>query len=253
MEKLIHRSKIFLKRNSSTILTCIGGAGVVTTTVMAIKATPKALALLEEAREEKGEELTRMEAVKVAAPTYIPTILVGASTIACIFGANVLNHRQQTSLMGAYALLDNSYKDYKKKAEELYGEDAKTRIKEGITKDKYEDADLPPVSDDKELFYDEYSGRYFESTIYDVQRAEYDINRDIHMAGYAVLNDFYEALDMDPIDGGDALGWSEGGNLARYWQGWIDFSHHRVVMDDGLECCIVSIFQEPYIDFEDGC
>lgn len=252
MNKMIHRSKLYLKQHSSTILTCVGAAGVIGTTILAVKATPKALALLEEAKKDKGEDLTKLEVVRVAGPAYIPTVAVGVSTIACIFGANALNKRQQAALVSAYALLDNSYKEYKGKVKDILGDDANAEIQSEIAKDKYKDADIV-LSDDKELFYDEYSGRYFESTIYDVQRAEYDINRDIHMAGYAVLNDFYEALDMDPIEGGDALGWSEGGNLARYWQGWIDFSHHRVVMDDGLECCIVTIFQEPYVDFEDGC
>lgn len=73
----------FWHRNTSTVLTCLGGVGVVTTTVMAIKATPKALKKIETAEQEKGEELSKWETVKVAGTTYLPTILVGASTIAC--------------------------------------------------------------------------------------------------------------------------------------------------------------------------
>lgn len=83
------------------------------TAVMAVKATPKALRLIEEAEKEKGKKLTKTETVKVAWTPYIPTVLVGASTIACIFGANVLNKRRQAALMSAYALLDSSYKEYK--------------------------------------------------------------------------------------------------------------------------------------------
>lgn len=252
MNKTVHRSKLFLKRNSPTILTFIGGAGVVVTSVMAVKATPKALTLIENAKKEKGEDLTKLEVIKVAGPSYIPAVLVGASTIACIFGANVLNKRQQAALMSAYALLDNSYKDYKKKLVELYGEEADTKIREEIAKDKYENTKTLS-GDDNLLFYDEFSGRYFESTKAAVQYAEYQINRGIHMRGWADVNEFYELLDMDPIEAGDSVGWSEGGNLARYWQGWIDFGHNKVVMDDGLECTIVTIFQKPYPNFEDDC
>ena len=115
MEKLLHVSKRFIKRNASTILTCIGGAGVIATSVLAVKATPKALQMIDNAKEEKGEDLSKWEIVKTAGPAYIPAVLVGASSIACIFGANVLNQRQQASLMSAYALLDNSYKEYKAK------------------------------------------------------------------------------------------------------------------------------------------
>ena len=84
-----------------------------------------------------------------------------------------------------------------------------------------------------------------------MQFAEYQINREINMRGWVTVNEFYEWLEIDPIEGGDALGWSEGGNLARYWQGWVDFDHHKVVLDDGLECRIVSMVQEPYLNFED--
>ena len=73
----------FWHRNTSTVLTCLGGVGVVTTTVMVIKATTKALKKIEAAEQEKGEELSKWETVKTTVPTYLPTILVGASTNAC--------------------------------------------------------------------------------------------------------------------------------------------------------------------------
>ena len=249
MEKLIHRSKLFLKRNSSTILTATGAVGVVATSVMAVKTTPKAMRLLNEAKEEKGEELTRFETVRVAGPAYIPAILTGVGTIACIFGANALNKRQQAALMSAYALLDNSYKEYKAKVEELYGEDGKNRIREEIAKDKFEDAEME-VSRDEQLFYDEFSRRYFESTIEAVQKAEYDLNRDIQTQGYATLSEFYERLGIEDYDDGGMLGWSEGGNFARYWKSWVDFGHTKVELDDGLECVILTMWSEPYMEFE---
>ena len=133
---LLSSSKLFLKRNSSTILTCIGAAGVIATSVLAVKATPKAMALLEQSEEEKGEKLTNMEKVQVAGPAYIPAAIVGASTIACIFGANALSKKTQASLMSAYALLDSSYKQYKNKVKELFGEDSDRNIRKGMAKDK---------------------------------------------------------------------------------------------------------------------
>lgn len=250
MNNLLHRTKSFVGRNASTILTCVGGVGVVATSVMAVRATPKALAHIEAAKEEKGEELTKFEVVKEAGPAYIPAIVTGAATIACIFGANMLNKRQQAALMSAYALLDSSYKDYKNKAKELYGEEGDQHIREEIAKDKYKEADIS-VDDDLKLFYDEFSGRYFESTIEKVQQAEYWINRDLSMRDWATVNEFYEYLDIDPIDGGDDLGWSSGMNFDFYWQSWIDFAHHKVEMDDGLECIIITMFGEPGLGWDD--
>jgi hypothetical protein len=249
MRNLFSSSKLYLKQNASTILTVVGAVGVVATTVMAIKATPKALKALEVAEEEKGEELTVTEKVIVAGPVYIPTVLVGASTVACIFSANILNKRTQAALTSAYALLDSSYKEYKNKVTEMLGEDANEQIQTEIAKDKYETKEVV-VKEDEQLFYDSFSGRYFTSTLFKVQQAEYYLNRDLTMRDYAYLNEFYEYLDIDEIDSGWKLGWSTGACLAAYWQPWIDFNHKRVTMDDGLECIIITIFQEPFADFE---
>ena len=250
MNSLLNYSKIFFKRNASTILTTVGAVGVVATSVMAVKATPKAMLFLEKAEEEKGGKLTKLETVKVAGPVYIPAVIMGASTIACIFGANALNKRNQAALMSAYALLDSSYKEYKSKIETVYGEGTDDRIKEEIAKDKYEESDVEP-DDGKLLFYDEFSRRYFNSTIEKVQQAEYYLNRDLAMRDYAYLNEFYEYLGIETIDSGWKYGWSTGACLDCYWQNWIDFNHKKVTMDDGLECTIITIFQDPIINFEE--
>ena len=246
----LQSSIIFLKKNTSTILTCAGGAGVIATSVTAVKATPKALSLLENAKEEKGEELTKTEKVKVAGPAYIPAVLIGVSTIACIFGANALNKCQQAALMSAYALLDNSYQNYKKKVKELYGEDADERIKKEIAKDKYEE-NPHPVEDGMQLFYDEFSQRYFNATTEQVLRAEHEINRMLSTDYGVCLNDFYELLGVDCVDYGDYLGWSAGEITESYGYCWVDFHHKKVIMDDGLECTIISMDMEPIFNFED--
>lgn len=251
MNGLIRKSELFLKRNSSTILTCLGGVGVVATAVLAVRETPKALRLLEQAKEEKGEELTKAEVVKVAAPAYIPSIIVGASTIACIFGANILNKRQQAALMSAYALLDNSYKEYKNKVKEMYGEGTDEAIMTEIAKDKYDCDEFIDEDDGKELFFDQFSGRYFRSTLYEVQQAEYRVNRTLIMQDYAYLNDFYEWLGIELVDYGFEYGWTRGHNLTNYWQEWIDFTHKKVEMDDGIECTIIIMQGEPILNFAD--
>lgn len=250
MNNLSRNTKLFAKQHSSTILTCIGAAGVIATSVTAVKATPKAMLLLQEAEKEKGENLTKMEAVKVAAPAYIPSIVIGVSTIACIFGANVLNKQRQAALMSAYAMLDSSYKGYKKKVEELYGEEASVEVRGEIAKDAYEE-DETSIEEGKQLFFDYYSMRYFESTIEEVQRAEYRINRNLVMRDYAFLNEFYEELGLPPLESGEALGWSMGACMDRYWQSWIDFTHEKVVMEDGLECLVIVMQCEPIPDFAD--
>ena len=248
MNKMLSHSKVFLKRNASTILTCVGGVGVVATAVMAVKATPKALTLLEDAKKEKGDELTKMEIVKVAGPAYIPSVVTGVATVACIFGANILNKRQQAALMSAYALLDNTYKEYQAKVKELYGEDADRTVKNELVKDKYEENNTS--SGNEQLFYDEFSQRYFTSTTEKVLKAEYELNRLLANDYGVFLNEFYELLGIDTVDYGNYLGWSSYELVECTWACWVEFEHTKVIMEDGMECTIISMQFEPTYDFE---
>ena len=251
MNDLLSKSQSFLKKNSSTILTCIGAAGLVATTITAVKATPKAVMLIEEAEAEKGDELTKLEKVKIAGPAYIPTVVLGVSTLACIFGANILNKRGQASLMSAYALVDSKYKDYHKKVNELYGDDSGSVIRSEIARDKYDENTASLEGEETRLYYDYYSNRYFEASPFDVQRAEYELNRTLIMSDFVCLNDWYRSLDIKPLKHGEDFGWTTFGNKETYRQTWIDFIHEKVIMDDGLECIIVTIVQDPYSDFSD--
>lgn len=235
---LLNSSKLFLRRNSPTILTFLGAAGVVATSIAAAKATPKAMALLEKTKEEKGEELTKLEIVKVAGPAYIPAIAIGASTIACIFGANALNKKTQASIMSAYALLDTSYKQYKSKVKELYGENSDRNVKKEIAKDKFKDNDIH-INNEKILFFDFYSLRYFESTERLVLKAENRVNELLKLYGRASLNDFYESLGMPTAYTGYELWW----NVQKCPS--VEFTHDITTMDDGLECCVISMSVEP--------
>lgn len=249
MTNLLQKSQMFLGRNASTILTCIGGIGVIATAVMSAKATPKAMTRIALAREEKGEELTKFEKVQAAAPSYIPAVLMGVSTIACVFGANILNKRNQAALMSAYALLDNSYKDYKKKVIDIYGEEADAEVRTAIAKDRYEEGSMI-VNPGNQLFYDEFSGRYFESTMEKLISAQYAINRKIQLEGGAYLNEFYEELDIPPTDYGEHLGWSSGLLCDYQWSDWLEFGHEKSYIDDDLECIMVTFSVEPMFDFE---
>lgn len=246
----------FIKKNAPTILTCIGAAGVVVTTVMAVKETPKALSLLEDAEEEKGEELTKWEKVKIAGPIYIPSIITGAATIACIFGSNVISKRQQATLTTAYALLDNSYKEYKKKVDEVYGEEAGKRVREEIVKDKYT-GDGISLDDNNELFYDFYSGRYFESTKETVMWAQYETNRAMFVNGAVCLNEYYDFLGLERKAEYELVGWSCGQIEEMYWHPWIEFDYEETIIDEesdyseGLKCTIIHFPMEPFMNYLD--
>lgn len=246
--------KDFIKRNASTILTCVGAAGVVGTAVMAVKATPKALTLIKDAEEEKGEKLTKLEVVKIAGTSYIPAIITGAATIACIFGSNVISKHQQAALMSAYALLDSSYKEYRNKVDELYGEEAGEKVRAEIAKDKYT-GDEVSGEDGKELFYDFFSGRYFESTKEAVLWAQYEINRALFVNCAAGLNEYYDFLGLPTRSEYNEIGWACGQMEEMYWHPWIEFDHEETVIDgdsdahEGLKCTIIHMPMEPVMGY----
>lgn len=258
MNNLLRHSKSFLSRNASTILTIIGGVGVVGTAVFTAKATPKAMALIEDAKEEKGEELTAWETVKTAGPVYIPAIAIGTSTLVCIFGANLLNKRSQAAITSAYALIDNAYKEYKGKLKELYGEEAHNKIIDAIAVEKAEDVTVSnynltsycdlSVQDgtsEPRLFYDEYSNRFFETTVEQVMNAEYHLNRNFVLRGFVYLNEFYEFLGLEPTDYGSKVGWSINDDCIF----WIDFNHRKALLDNNtLEAVIIETPWGPSIE-----
>jgi len=262
MVSLLRKSKGHLKQSSPAILTCLGAIGVVTTSVLAVKATPKACQLLENEKYERSyktyedgqyyQDLMPLEVVQLTWKCYIPAALVGLSTIACIFGANVLNKRNQASLVSAYAMLSESYKQYREAAKSLYGEDADSKIIAEVAKKKYISTYGcyiydPDSASEELLFYDSFSQRYFTSTMSSVLNAQYHVNRNFALRGWSDLNELYDFLGLEEHSGGDVIGWSADEMIEGGLTPWIDFENRLVEMDDGLECYIISTLFEPTV------
>lgn len=251
-----------LHKASPTILTCIGAVGVVATAVLAAKATPKAIELVkaDSRKNHNGNPhaATKMEVVKSCWKCYIPATVTGAATIVCIFGANVLNRRQQASLTSAYALVSRSYNDYKRKVKELYGEETHKKIMESLSVEKAKDMvftscglvsnsclDFEDADEEPRLFYDSFSERYFQATISQVLQAEYHVNRNFAlMGGFVPVNMFYEFLGIEPKQELAGLGWWVNDEMY-----WVDFDHNKAMVDDGLngevECYIIDMVYTP--------
>ena len=242
------------KRASPTLLSCVGAIGVVATAVTAVRATPKALELIKTREWQYEEEgpCKGIDAVKIAWKPYIPSVAIGLGAIICIFGANGLNRKQQAALTSAYMLLDGAYKEYKNKVKELYGEDSDEKVSKSIARDKYVKSDQKDRLDSI-LFFDFFSGRYLERSMEEIIDAEYQLNREFALNDYVELNKFYALLGIDPVDYGDALGWSIGAGENFYNYQWLDFTHDLQVMDDGLECYIIHMVNPPTADFMDYC
>lgn len=249
--KLLTKTGSFLKHQSPTILTCIGAMGVIGTAVLAVKATPKALRLIEEEADRNPEELTNLDIVAVSWKCYIPAFLVASATIACIFGANALNQKQQATLASAYMLLDQSYKEYRNKVKELYGEEADRSVREAIAKEKLEQSKIMASEDKfKCLFYEPYYGQVFERSMLEVQDAEYKLNQKFAMEGEASLNDFFELLSLPKTPTGEVLGWSQDVSFDFYNYNWIGFKHELIRNDDGLEYYAIRMEVPPIYGYD---
>ena len=106
LQRLAQRSKIYLRKASPTILSGLGAAGVIVTSVLAVHATPKALRKIRADskvnHDGDPEAYSKLEAVRSAWVCYIPAAISGTATIFCIFGANVLSKHQQAALTSAW-------------------------------------------------------------------------------------------------------------------------------------------------------
>lgn len=234
----------FLERNASTILTYVGIVGFGGTVYLAVKETPKAIELIKQAEREKGEKLTVTETIVTAAPAYGPAIGTGLATVSCFVGANLMDRKQQASMIGAYAMLDRMYKDNKSKIHQFVDPDVRKKMAHEIAKDDFKE-DMIPVSEEKQLFYAHYLGDYFESSMADVLKAEYKLNGMILNRGSVTLNEFLGYLGVEPIMGGDEVGWvrREPNDESDY--ALVDFTHELFRMDDGLEYVIIDILKAP--------
>lgn len=226
-----------VQKNSSTILTCMGAAGVIATAVLTGRATIKAVRIADgmqyfDPKVGYALEAPKKEIVKAVWKEYIPAIGVGIATIACIFGANALNKRQQAALMSAYALLDQTYKEYKSKVKEVLGEEAEQKVENTIAEEKV--SDICP-EEGKLLFYEPNYGQGFERTMLEVQDAEYRLNQKFAVEGEASLNDFFELLGLNKTDTGDLIGWSQEMAWDNYNYQWIEFEHELKKTEGGRE------------------
>ena len=123
LTKICRNVKTATVKHSPEILTGVGIAGMITTTVMAVRATPKAIQLLdEEKRRQQADKLEPMDVVKTAWKCYIPAAVTGTVSVACLIGASSVNARRNAALTAAYTISESTLRDYQKKVVETIGE-----------------------------------------------------------------------------------------------------------------------------------
>ena len=119
-----------LKKHSPEILTGIGIAGMISATVMAVRATPKALQNIE--HEKKEQNVTKLPLIEIAKCTwksYIPSAVTIVVSSVCLVGASTVSFKRNTALATAYAMTEATLKSYQEKVVETIGEKKADAIK----------------------------------------------------------------------------------------------------------------------------
>ena len=235
-------------KHSPEILTGLGIVGMATTTVMAVKATPKALKLIEAKKNQlETETLTIADTVKTTWKCYIPAAITGVTSIACLVGASSVNARRNAVLATAYNISKMALTEYKDAVVETVGEKKEQAVRDVVAKKKVEKdpvQNTEVIITDKgtTLCYDGVFGRYFRSDIDTIKRAINSINRDIVSDMYVSLNEFYDEIGLAHVDIGDELGW----NID---DGQIDVYYSSQLAADGTPCLVITFNVAPKYNF----
>lgn len=251
--KLANDIKSGVSKHSPEILTGIGIAGMVATTILAVKATPKAIELIKnekELAESYSEELTPMDKVKACWKCYIPAAVTGVMSITCLIGASSVNTKRNAALTAAYTLSDSALREYREKVVETIGEKKEKTIKDKISEDTIKQnpvtkSEVYITDKGDSLCFEPMSGRYFKSDIDKIKRAKNNLNEKILVDAFNAgvsLNDFYEEIGLPKTSMGENLGW----NLDT---GIIDIYLSAQITDEGTPCLVINYTNPPKYDF----
>lgn len=241
------------KKHSPEILVVTGIVGVVASTIMACKATTKASEIMKETKQnldmihdcaadeglrESGkytEEDKRRDLVVQythtglkLAKVYAPAVILGALSITSILASNNILRKRNVALAAAYATLDQTFKDYRNRVIDRFGEAVDRELKYGIRKEKIEKTVIDEETGKEKKVKEtvevtDYDGRsqyakfFDESSRYWEKNAELNLvflraqqnwaNDKLRAQGYLFLNDVYDSLDIERTQAGQCVGW----------------------------------------------
>ena len=230
------------KKHSPEILVGLGIAGAASSVIFAIKATPKAMILLEEKRQELGvEKLEAKEIIKTAAPVYIPTAVSFGVSVACIIGASSVNARRNAALTAAYTLSESTLRTYRDKVLETVGEDKEREIRQAAAIEQQQQTPEPQTvvvngAAGQLKCFDSLSGRYFAATKNQIDK---EFNRQLRDDMRISLNEWYDLIGLDQNKLGDMLGW----DIDR---GYIETCYASRLDEDGMPCLVVNYVEPPH-------
>lgn len=248
---LWHNAKRSLSKHSPEILIGLGITGFASTVILAVRATPKALRLINAEKEKKRDNLTPVETIKVAWKPYIPAVVTGGVSVACVIGANTVNSKRNAALATAYQLSAAALTEYKDKVIETIGEKKERDIREKISKKRVEQTSANSgtvyiTGDGDSLFLEPISKRLFKSDIERVRSVVNTLNEQLFNDPFGVisLSDFYDGINLEQTDISDDIGW----NLSN---GAIKIEFHPAMSDTGKPCLAIYYINPPKYGYDE--
>lgn len=271
-----------VKKHSPEILMAVGVCGIVTSTVMACKATTKVGNIIEDHKDkvdkvhhaverindgevvkcEDGTEYTKEDATKDTAIIYTqtaikliklygPSVIIGTASIGAMISSNNILRKRNAAIVAAYTAIDKSFKDYRKRVTDKFGEEIDREMLYGITKEKTEEKTVDEngkkktikneidVIDPENLhsayarIFDELSPCYEKSAEYNcsflVAQQNY-WNNILQARGHVFLNEVYDSLGLRRSEAGQMVGWiwDPENKYGEDRDNYIDFGIHNV-------------------------
>ena len=245
-----------LKKHSPEILVVAGIAGTVVSAVLACKATTKVAEILDETKGTldtihegmetgaiNGQEYTtedgKKDTVVVYAKTgmklaklYGPAIILGTLSITSILASNNILRKRNVALGAAYAAIDKSFKEYRGRVIERFGEQVDTELKYGIKAKKFEEIEVDPetgkekkvkktvmvadpnLQSDYAVYFDSKSRNYETNPDYNrmfLKAQQAFANDKLQTRGHLFLNEVLDDLDLPRTPAGQIVGWTKDG------------------------------------------
>ena len=248
-------------KTTNLLLTGFTASCIIGTAVSAAKGGQEAserLKLLEKSHITDMVDLegpSTFEKIKTVAPCYGWSALFMTGALIGLFGSHRYNSQVNSALFSAYTLIDKAYADYRQKNVELHGKECDDEIMMKLAEIEYQhvmsfgkEEDII-IFDGDELYYDEFSGRWFKSTKQEIDMAEQFINEVFNTSGYCELSVYYDQLGLNEVEYGNLLGWSQHMGHSTYGYTWIHIKYEDKVSECGIPYTSISFPFRPTIDF----
>lgn len=252
-EKLMKTyKKVELKaiKHSPEILAGVGVVGVVGSLVMACKATTKLSDVLEESKEQldkikevaadpayeekysqddakKDTTITYVQTAMKVTKLYAPSVILCASSLGCLLASNNILKKRNAALSAAYMTVDKSFKEYRKRVADRFGEEVEKEIRYNIKAEEItkvdengnevtetvkvmDGTDDPNSYSDYARFFDESCAAWQNDAEYNLTflKAQQQYANDLLKAkGRLFLNEVYRMLGIDETKAGQVVGW----------------------------------------------